>query len=141
MAFVCEKIREEDREYFESIGFTQILGEPSKALWWAIDKDREIILISRGGMIGVQYKEFQMYFEKELVNIRTIEKNQGDRFENNLYIKWVINKIVIPLTLKGKETELKKAIKEAFLQYGTKGVKSSQLSGVEVEICTELEVV
>lgn len=40
MAFLCEKIREEEREYFTSIGFTNISNKPSETEWWSIDREK-----------------------------------------------------------------------------------------------------
>lgn len=53
MAFVSERIKEEDKEYFNSIGFTQLATyKKVRPFWWVIDREREIIMTCRGRVIG-----------------------------------------------------------------------------------------
>ena len=74
MAFICEKISKKDREYFDSLGFTCMRGKPSRARWWAIDRERDIVMICRGGVPYEITKGYQLYFQKCIINIEAIEK-------------------------------------------------------------------
>lgn len=75
MAFVSEKIiTEEDKEYFNSIGFTYLMtNERVEPFWWVIDREKEIILTSRGRVIGEGIKGYQIYYKKNLINMH-VEK-------------------------------------------------------------------
>lgn len=70
-----------------------------------------------------------------------IKKTEGDRFSYDLKIKWVINEIQVPKALIQKGYNIKEIIEEAFISFGMRGLKPSQLLGITVEINTELEIV
>lgn len=144
MAFVSEEItREEDKEYFKSIGFTYLVsGEPVRPLCWAIDRERGIILTPTGGVPHEIVMGFELYIEGELIDIEAIERLQGDEFDNDLKVQWIINKIEVPdaLLKRGNNVDnIKNYIKEAFIGFGTIGVERSKILKVTVEINTEPE--
>lgn len=142
MAFVSEEIREQDREYFDSIGFTNIFDEPSKADWWAIDKQRDIILICRGGMPHEPIWGYQLYLCGELVNMEALERAKGSQFRNNLRVHWIIKSIEVPEKLYKKGCDIdkiKQNIKEAFIGYGTIGIEHSKLAEITVEIDADIK--
>ena len=144
MAFVSEKIREEDRGYFDSIGFTNISKMPSKARWWAIDREKKYILICRGGIPGEIFWGYQLYLNGDFVNMIVFRKTEGDRFDYDLKINWIIDKIEVPKSLVKKgydEDKIKKTIEEAFYGLGGEEVVFPQLIAVTVQINAEIEVI
>lgn len=139
MAFVCEKITKNDREYFDTIGFTNMHGASSEARWWTIDRSRNIILICRGGVPYERFKGYQLYLNEEIIDIEAIEKNVGNRFDSNLEVHWCINRIEVPqVMLDGYEKEIRQIIQEAFTSFSYCNITSSQVKKVTVEINTEL---
>ena len=98
MTFVSEEIRKEDEEYFNSIGFTQLARKRKKVepFWWVIDREREIIMTSRGRVIGEIIKGYQIYYKKEFINIELIEQGSGDYYKKNVTIHYKINSVQIP---------------------------------------------
>lgn len=141
MAFVCEKISEEERRYFETIGFTNISNKPSETEWWAIDREKNIILICRGGIPGEIFWGYQLYLDGEFINMTVIKKTEGDRFSYDLRINWIIEEIRVPKKLVKKGYDIKKIIEEAFISFGMRGLKPSQLLEVCIKINTEIEFI
>lgn len=141
MAFISEKIREEDKEYFKSIGFTYLVDRKSlEPTWWAIDREQEIILVSRGGVPCEIFMGYELYLSGELIEMEAVEKTEGDWFDSDLKINWLINKIEVSKELfeKGYDVEsIKKIIRDAFEGYGTRGIERSKILEVKVEINAE----
>lgn len=141
MGFVSEEIREQHREYFDSIGFTYLVDrKPLEPSWWAIDREREIILVSRGGVPCEIFMGYELYLSGELIEIEAVEKTEGDWLDRDLKVSWLINKIEIPKELfeKGYDVEnVKNIIRVAFEGYGTRGIERSKILAVEVEINVE----
>ncbi len=138
MAFISERIKEEDKEYFKTIGFTYLVDrKPLKPSWWAIDREQEIILVSRGGVPCEKIMGYELYLSGELIEIEAVEKTEGDWFDRDLKVNWLINKIEIPKELfeKGYNVEsVKNIIRVAFEGYGTRGIERSKILEVKVEI-------
>ena len=141
MAFVCEKISAEERRYFETIGFTNISNKPSETNWWAIDREKNIILICRGGIPGEIFWGYQLYLEGEFINMIVIKKTEGDRFSYDLRINWIIEEIRVPKKLVKEGCDIKKIIEEAFISFGMRGLKASQLLSVNVQINKEFDII
>lgn len=144
MAFVCEKIIEErDINYLREKGFTSITGTPiSGSRWCAIDRERDIILISRGGGGLEMPKGFALYINGEIIEIEGDEDWEGDKFDNNLKVHWHIDKICAGKAWFEKNydiEELMNIIKEAFVIFGYRGCKTTQVLEVTVEINARLE--
>ena len=138
MAYVSEKItREEDKEYFKSFNFTSMLDDSLRPYWWAIDRENESFLFPRGGgALGVP-KGYGLWLGGELIEMWVNEQTEGDRFDNDLKINWVIYKIEVPERLLKKgytEDEIRRNIIDAFLGLGTCGIERSKLLDVTVEI-------
>ena len=119
MAFVSERIKEEDKEYFNSIGFTQLaINEKVEPYWWVIDRKREIIMTCRGGVFAEPTEGYQIYINKEFVNIEGVEWGEGDYFKKNVIKHYIIQKVEIPHELieKGVSVkEIKDLIYEMFM--------------------------
>ncbi len=143
MAFVWKKITDKkEKEYIKSKGFTYIDGEPMiDPRWCAIDEERDIILVSRGGG-GLEMPEgYALYLDGEIIEMEGEEKCEGNRFDNNLKVHWIINKIVVNKMQYEKKydiNELMQIIKEAFIAFGYCGLKITQVLEVTVEINAEL---
>ena len=61
---------EEDQKYVATKGFKDITGRPlPDPLTWAIDRKRDIILISRGGGGLEMPKGFALYLDGEIINL------------------------------------------------------------------------
>ena len=138
MAFISERIKEEDKEYFKSLGFTYLVsGKPVDPLCWAIDREQNIILTPTGGVPHEILMGFGLYMEGEIIDIEAIERVQGDEFDGDLTICWTINRIKVPdkLLKKVRNTEkITNCIKEAFVGFGTIGLERSKILDVTVEI-------
>lgn len=141
MAFIGEKVREEDKEYFKSIGFTYLVDrKPLEPSWWAIDREQEMILVSRGGVPCETFMGYELYLSGELIEMEAVEKTEGDWLDSDLKINWFINKIEVSKELfeKGYDVEsIKNIIRDAFEGYGTRGIERSKILEVKVEINAE----
>ena len=138
MAYVSERItREEDKEYFKSFNFTSILRKPLRPSWWAIDRENESFLFSRGGGAMDVPQSYGLMMDGELIEMRVKEQTEGEIYDNNLKIHWIIYKIEVPEKLLEKgysRDEIRKNIVEAFLGLGTTGIERSKIIDVTVEI-------
>ena len=125
MAFVSERIKEEDKEYFNSIGFTTLVGgEPVRPFWWVIDREKEIIMTCRGGVFAEPTEGYQIYINKKIVDIELVEKLQGSYSKKNLISYYKINSVKIPRELieDGVKIEkVKELISAMFTAAGTFG--------------------
>lgn len=108
MAFVSERIREEDKEYFNSIGFTMLAtDEKVRPYWWVIDREREIIMTGRGRVFAEPIRGFQVYYMKNFVNIELVEWGEGDYFKKNVKKYYRIERVEIPSELIEKGVSIK----------------------------------
>lgn len=144
MAFIAEKIKRdsEERKYIASKGFTYYrsgrLVDDADA--WAIDREKDIILVSRGGGGPEMPEAYGLYMDGFLIDIEGEDDKEGERFDNNLKIRWFINRICVPMAWfeSGCGTEkLNQIIKEAFTAYSYRRLKPSQILEVTVEINAE----
>ncbi|MBE5877235.1 MAG: hypothetical protein E7290_10165 [Lachnospiraceae bacterium] len=142
MAFIAERItNEEDRKYVAQIGFTYITGDPiDEPRSWVVDRERNMVLISRGGG-GLEMPEsYGMYIDNVLIDIEGHRKTEGSRYDNDLKVHWFIDWISVPKAWfeSGCGTEkLKEIIVEAFTAYAYRGLEPSQVQEVTVEILAE----
>lgn len=139
MAFTSGKIKSvEDRKHVAAKGFKDIFGQPFPNPYaWAIDREKDIILISRGGG-GLEVPEgYALYIDGEILDIEGYEKDEGSRFEKNLKIHWYISKIEVNKSYfqkNYKEELIRQYIKDAFTAYGCRNLKPEQILEVTVEI-------
>ena len=80
---------------------------------------------------------FGLCIEGELINIEVIKVTEGNLYDSNLKIHWIIKKIIIPEKLFGLgyiDEEIEKIIKDAFIGLGTTGVNYTETSDVTVEM-------
>lgn len=141
MAFVSERIKEEDKEYFNSIGFTTLAGEnPVRPFWWIIDREKEIIMTGRGKVFAEPTRGFQIYYKKELINIEYVDRGSGSYYEKNLITHYIIQRIEIPRKLIEKGVtieEVKKIIIDILMVAGTFGMEPE--ATIETTITIEKE--
>ena len=141
MAFVSERIKEEDKEYFNSIGFTKLaINEKVRPYWWVIDREREIIMTGRGGVFAEPIRGFQIYYMKNFVNIELVECGEGDYFKKNVKEHYRIERVEIPhgLIEKGVSVkEIKELINEIFMVAGHFGYEPEVT--IETTITMETE--
>ena len=125
MSFIGEKItNESDKEYVASKGFTYITGESiDSARSWAVDRERDMILVSRGGG-GVEMPEsYGLYLWGKIVDIEGYKETEGNSFDNNLKIHWHIKWFSKPFESREEKEMLKEIIKEAFIAFAYRGLK------------------
>lgn len=146
MAFVSEKIRKEDEEYFNSIGFTQLARKSKKVepFWWIIDREREIIMTCRGRVIGEPIEGYSIYIRKQFINIELIEKGSGNYSEKNITSHYIIQKIEVSKHLIEQGTtieEVKQLIYDMFMAAGCFGFEREVTIETTVTIETEPVIV
>ena len=145
MAFVSERIKEEDKEYFNSIGFTQLATDkPVRPFWWVIDREKEIIMTCRGGVFAEPTEGYQIYVNKQFVDMELVEQISGEHSKRNLSSHYKINKVVIPKKLieNGISVEqIKDLINEMFMVAGHFGAEREVTIETIVTIETEPIVV
>ena len=145
MAFVSERIKEEDKEYFNSIGFTQLAtDEPVRPFWWIIDREREIIMTCRGSVIGELIEGYSIYVRKQFINIELIERGSGERENKNIVCHYIMQKIEIPKQLVEQGVtveEVKELINEVFMAAGYFGYERELTIETTVTIETEPVIV
>lgn len=138
MGFVSEEIlREEDKKLFLSMGLKDIFGKPAEPYWWAIDRDRNIVLYPRGGGAFEVPVGYGLSIEGKQIEMEVEKKTKGDIFDHNLEIHWVIQRIVVPdeLMLKGYTYEtVVNLVEDAFAALGTTGIEREKLVDVTVKI-------
>ena len=146
MAFVSEEIKEEDKEYFNSIGFTQLAHRNKKVdpYWWVIDREREIIMTCRGGVFAEPIEGYQIYINKEFVNIELVERGSGDYFKKNVTAYYIIKKLEIPKQLIDKGAtvgQIIELINEMFMAAGSFGHDPEKTMETTITMETEPIVV
>lgn len=145
MAFVSERIKEEDKEYFNSIGFTTLVGgEPVRPFWWVIDREREIIMTCRGGVFAEPTEGYQIYINKQFVDMELVEQTKGSYSKRNLRSHYKINKVIIPKQLieDGISVEkIKDLINEMFMVAGSFGYEPEVTIETTITIETDPIVV
>lgn len=143
MAFIAEKIKRdsEERKYIASKGFTYITGEPLfNARSWTVDRERDIILVSRGGGGLEMPRSYGLYMDGFLIDIEGDDENEGDYYGSGSKIHWFITWIGVPKGWfeSGCGTEkLKQIIKEAFTAYAYINLNPARILEVTVEINAE----
>ncbi|MBE5876065.1 MAG: hypothetical protein E7290_04170 [Lachnospiraceae bacterium] len=142
MAFVGEWIeREEDKKYIASKGFTYITGkEMTDAGLGVIDRERDIILVPRGGGGLDMPESYGLYLDGFLIDMEGHKRNEGTRFKNNLKVHWYITWIGVPKTwfeANCSVDKLKQVITEAFTAYAYIDLKASQVLEVTVDISVD----
>ena len=98
MALVEEKVKEEDRELFNSFVPNRKANECTK---WIVDREKNIYFFWTGGEMRESIDEFFMSWDNLKVYIYTYTEISSEKDE--VYIR--INRISIPKVLQGKDSE------------------------------------
>lgn len=134
---------EEDQKYVLTKGFRGISGRLlSEIFIWAIDRERDIILISRGGGGLEMPKSYALYMDGEIINIEGDSEEKGSHFDNTLKVHWYINKIEVTegFFQKGYDkNKVNQIIREAFTSYSYCDLEPEQIVEVTVEIKAEFQ--
>ena len=138
MAFVYERVRPEDEELWNSIGWKSWNGRAeSFSLYnrWCIDRERNACLLAIGGFIDMpDYYDF--CYKGVIVRMEVsdrsdvVSKSDKNRQEN---VTWIISNMRIPESLWTEREEIIGLIKEAFMSYEC-NVSWIQIKNIKVEI-------
>ncbi len=114
MGFVFERIDEEGKKYLKKFVST------SQVYYWAIDREREIILLAwGGGGINIEHPEKFVFFYKETIGkIYAYRKDTWKAHAEIDTTTWYLYEIRFPTVLEPKKEELILLVKEAFLAFG-----------------------
>lgn len=108
MAFVLEKISEEDRKKYNIDRYKDR---------WSIDREKESYLINVGGVGRSTYTNFVLFFDGKYIEILT-DRNFTNPSINEVDTTFNVDLITIPYSMKSKMEEIKGAIIEALNSYG-----------------------
>lgn len=140
MDFISERIEsEEDIKYFDSFDFKDNLGKEFKPFWWAIDRESDIFLFFCEGKASGRLLKCGLCINKELVEIQMQNKTEKKEDKPGLFVHWIINKIVIPVSLVERgyvEDDIVYIIKNALIAIGLPGVAQKEVAEISVEIKT-----
>ena len=141
MAFVYERVRPEDEELWNSIGWKSWNGRAeSFSLYnrWCIDRERNACLLAIGGFIDMpDYYDF--CYKGVIVRMEVsvwgedVSEPGGPRRET---LEWYIDNICIPESIWEDREEIVELIKEAF-SVNTSAAPASRISSISVEIENE----
>lgn len=138
MDFISERIeREEDIEYFNSFGFKDNLGKKFKPFWWAIDRESDIFVFFCEGKASDRLLKCGLCVNKELVEIQMQNKTEKKEEKPGLFVHWIINEIVIPVSLVERgyvEDDIVYIIENALIAIGLPGVSEKEIAETTVEI-------
>ncbi len=126
MAFVNERIPENDREYFNSFNLlSPFTDEPIFAREWTIDRERDAFLVGLAGQ-GTYESDIPMFYalvwKKNVIILDTYSKGEGN-YSKGIEMWWKITKIKAPDTLIKNMEEMLELIKEAFDAFGFAGIR------------------
>ncbi len=145
MDFISERIeREEDIEYFNSFGFKDNLGKEFKPFWWAIDRESDIFFFFGEGKASDRFLKCGLCINKELVEIQMQNKAEEKEEKPGLFVHWIINEIVIPVSLVERgyvEDDIVYIIENALIAIGLPGVSEKEVAETTVEIKTRPMIV
>ena len=141
MAFVYEKVGEENRELWESIGLKDCFGDTLrfyKGGYWSINKEKNIYLVEIGGYIDMP-NFWDMSYEGRIVRMEVVGKGIGNN-STGVVFNWKIMKINIPKSLWEKRQDVVEQIVNA-----TSVVRNltplEKVKAINVEILCEPECV
>ncbi len=129
MGFVFEKINEEGKKYLKNF------VSDSPVYYWAIDREREIILLSLGGWgFDKEQPEFFVFLYKKNIGKILAYRKKEWKTRTEVNVTWYLYEIRFTIALQGKEEELIELVKEAFFTFGsgTQKIKANSTTLAEV---------
>ena len=128
MAFINEYISEEDRKKYniDAINERFIVGGTNPRQW-TIEKEKNTYLmcVARGREEFFSESTWIFFWEGNLIELEIKLVSSDSKVNGPGYSHKEIKSIKIPESLKGKEEELLRNLKEAFLAYKDGGILSS----------------
>ena len=141
MAFVYERVRPEDEELWNSIGWKSWNGRAeSFSLYnrWCIDRERNACLLAIGGFIDMpDYYDFcykGVIVRMEVSEWAEVVSKPGEPRKADFY--WRVNNMSIPESIWGDREEIVKLVKEAF-SVNTSAAPMSRARNIFVEVRCE----
>lgn len=118
MAFVAEKISDQDRFMFESFGLRSPLrGEAVPASEWVIDRKREAFLVALAGQ-SLESSEIAtswgLVWQQAVIRFETSERCSG-RYWKDAVKRWRITQLAIPQKMQPQTEVIIEMIKEALI--------------------------
>lgn len=141
MGFVYEKVGEENRELWESIGWKDWGESPipfCPITKWSIDKEQQIYMQPIGGYIDMpDYHD--LAYKGIIIRMEVIPRGNGTRATGFNKV-WIINRIYIPKSIFEEKEQILEVIKESFSVYRG-GTAESRVKSISVKISCEPECV
>ncbi len=141
MAFVYERVRPEDEELWNSIGWKSWNGRAeSFSLYnrWCIDRERNACLLAIGGFIDMpDYYDFcykGVIVRMEISEWAEVVSKPGEPRKADFY--WRVNNMSIPESIWEDREEIVELIKEAF-SVNTSAAPTSRARNIFVEVRCE----
>lgn len=115
MAFVYERVGEENRELWESIGWKDWTNNEIvffKSREWCIDREREVYLRGAG-----QYRDTPYYYDLaykgRIIRMEVVSWDVDESREEGKIIYWNINRVYIPKSIWEEKDNIIQMIREA----------------------------
>ncbi len=141
MGFVYEKVGEENRELWESIGWKnwgKKTIEFCSITHWVVNKEQKVYMQPIGGFIDMpDYHD--LAYQGKIVRMEVISHGSGSR-RDGFHKVWSINKIYIPKSIWNDKDKILQVIKEAFSVYRG-GTGEEFINSITVEISCDPECV
>ena len=137
MAFVYEKVGEENRELWESIGWKDWVEEPiefARSREWSIDRGREVYMQPIGRFIDMP-NYHDLAYKGKIIRMEVVSRGSGSRLVGFNKV-WDIYKIYIPKSIWNDKDKILQMIKEAFSVYRG-GTDEKFINSISAEISCE----
>lgn len=121
MAFVYEKIRDEDKEWVDFEKFKGIWREGGPFYKWSVDREKSIGLVAidssgRADEEEYVFSAYGLYYRGEYLNWR-LKYSRFKADDGKCYEKWFEPTCNIPESLRSETEFIKQVFKESFLTY------------------------
>ena len=118
MGFVYERVPEEDREFFKSMGLKDCWGREGKCLTkrtkWCADREKNAYLVGIGGGYNGEMPYFyDLWWNSQIIRME-IERGSKGNVETGIEVIWFINRISVPCDIWEYKDKIVEIIEEAF---------------------------
>jgi hypothetical protein len=129
MAFIYEKIREEDKEWVD-FGRFKGLWHPQSGSYhfssWTVDKERKMALVSiqsigRLGEDAYVTEAKGFFYQGAYINFTVLYDEIDDTSSNEPIARWYNASFSFPLEVSEQENQIKELIREAMTVYAQRG--------------------
>ncbi len=142
MAFVYEKVGEENKVLWEALGWKDWGRDIVKFFlgkYWAVDKDRNIYMLAIGGFRDMP-DYYDLSYKGVIVRMEVIQVGDGSRDTGGFNMVWNVKRIYIPKSIWDEKEEVLLTIKEAFRVFRARH-SIDMVKSISVEIQCEPECV